>query len=597
MENDLSILRHSCSHIMAQAVKELWPEVKLGIGPSIEDGFYYDFDKKEPFSDEDLANIEQKMREIIAKNEPFVREEVSREEALKLFKKLKEDYKVSLIQGIPNELVSVYKTGEDFIDLCRGPHIESTGKIKAFKLLSVAGAYWHGIETNPMLQRIYGTCFETQKEIDEYLNNLEEAKSRDHRKLGPALEFFDIYHEEAGAGLVFYYPKGAMLRTIIEDYEKQEHLRRGYEIVITPHIMQAELWHESGHYEYYRENMYTFKIEDREFVLKPMNCPGHILIYKSKNRSYKELPIRFFELGTVYRHEKAGVLHGLLRVRGFTQDDAHIFCLPEQLKEEIKSIIDFVFDTMKVFGFSDLGIELSTRPEKYIGTDQDWQNATAALEESLKEKGLTFDINVGEGAFYGPKIDIKLKDALKRKWQCATIQCDFALPKRFNLAYVDSQGRKKQPIMLHRVILGSLERFIGALLEHYKGSLPLWLSPTQVLVVPINPVRSKPPEATATPTTGTSNGVKDVLREYGIKVKTALEENSIRTDIDSRNETLDKRIRQAELNKIPYCLVVGEREAKQETVSVRKRGAGDVGAASIEQFIKQIRQEIENKVT
>jgi len=582
---------------MAQAVKELWPEVKLGIGPSIEDGFYYDFDKKEPFSDEDLANIEQKMREIIAKNEPFVREEVSREEALKLFKKLKEDYKVSLIQGIPNELVSVYKTGEDFIDLCRGPHIESTGKIKAFKLLSVAGAYWHGIETNPMLQRIYGTCFETQKEIDEYLNNLEEAKSRDHRKLGPALEFFDIYHEEAGAGLVFYYPKGAMLRTIIEDYEKQEHLRRGYEIVITPHIMQAELWHESGHYEYYRENMYTFKIEDREFVLKPMNCPGHILIYKSKNRSYKELPIRFFELGTVYRHEKAGVLHGLLRVRGFTQDDAHIFCLPEQLKEEIKSIIDFVFDTMKVFGFSDLGIELSTRPEKYIGTDQDWQNATAALEESLKEKGLTFDINVGEGAFYGPKIDIKLKDALKRKWQCATIQCDFALPKRFNLAYVDSQGRKKQPIMLHRVILGSLERFIGALLEHYKGSLPLWLSPTQVLVVPINPVRSKPPEATATPTTGTSNGVKDVLREYGIKVKTALEENSIRTDIDSRNETLDKRIRQAELNKIPYCLVVGEREAKQETVSVRKRGAGDVGAASIEQFIKQIRQEIENKVT
>ena len=597
MENDLSILRHSCSHIMAQAVKELWPEVKLGIGPSIEDGFYYDFDKKEPFSDEDLANIEQKMREIIAKNEPFVREEVSREEALKLFKKLKEDYKVSLIQGIPNELVSVYKTGEYFIDLCRGPHIESTGKIKAFKLLSVAGAYWHGIETNPMLQRIYGTCFETQKEIDEYLNNLEEAKSRDHRKLGPALEFFDIYHEEAGAGLVFYYPKGAMLRTIIEDYEKQEHLRRGYEIVITPHIMQAELWHESGHYEYYRENMYTFKIEDREFVLKPMNCPGHILIYKSKNRSYKELPIRFFELGTVYRHEKAGVLHGLLRVRGFTQDDAHIFCLPEQLKEEIKSIIDFVFDTMKVFGFSDLGIELSTRPEKYIGTDQDWQNATAALEESLKEKGLTFDINVGEGAFYGPKIDIKLKDALKRKWQCATIQCDFALPKRFNLAYVDSQGRKKQPIMLHRVILGSLERFIGALLEHYKGSLPLWLSPTQVLVVPINPVRSKPPEATATPTTGTSNGVKDVLREYGIKVKTALEENSIRTDIDSRNETLDKRIRQAELNKIPYCLVVGEREAKQETVSVRKRGAGDVGAASIEQFIKQIRQEIENKVT
>ena len=458
--------------------------------------------------------------------------------------------------------------------MCRGPHIESTGKIKAFKLLSVAGAYWHGIETNPMLRRIYGTCFETQKELGEYLKNLEEAKLRDHRKLGPALEFFDIYHEEAGAGLVFYYPKGAIVRTIIEDYEKQEHLRRGYEIVITPHIMQASLWQTSGHYEYYRENMYTFKIEDREFVLKPMNCPGHILIYKSKNRSYKELPIRFFELGTVYRHEKAGVLHGLLRVRGFTQDDAHIFCLPAQLKEEIKSIIDFVFDTMKVFGFGDVGIELSTRPEKYIGADQDWQDATSALEESLKEKGLSYEINAGEGAFYGPKIDIKLKDALKRKWQCATIQCDFALPKRFELTYVDSEGREKQPVMLHRVILGSLERFIGALLEQYKGSLPLWLSPTQVLVVPI----------------------KDSLREYGIKIKSVLEENAIRTALDNRNETLDKRIRQAELNKIPYVLVVGEREAKQETVSIRKRGAGDIGAKPVEVFIKEIKEEIDNKV-
>ena len=560
---------------MAQAVKELWPEVKLGIGPSIEDGFYYDFDKKDPFTDEDLIKIEKKMQEIIAKNEPFVKEEVSREDALQLFKKLKEDYKVSLIQEIPEEKVSIYKTGSDFIDLCRGTHVESTGKINAFKLLSVAGAYWHGLETNPMLRRIYGTCFEAQKELDEHLNNLEEAKLRDHRKLGPQLEFFDIYHEEAGAGLVFYHPKGALLRTIIEDYEKQEHLRRGYEIVITPHIMQADLWKASGHYDYYKENMYTFKVEDREFVLKPMNCPGHILIYKSKNRSYKELPIRFFELGTVYRHEKAGVLHGLLRVRGFTQDDAHIFCLPEQLKEEIKSIIDFIFDTMKVFGFQDVSIELSTRPEKCIGADQDWQDATVALEESLKEKGLSYDINAGEGAFYGPKIDIKLKDALRRKWQCATIQCDFALPKRFGLTYVDDKGQEQQPIMLHRVILGSLERFIGALIEQYKGGLPLWLSPTQVLVVPI----------------------KDSLRDYGIKVKLALEENSIRTALDSRNETLDKRIRQAELNKIPYCLVVGEREAKQEAVAVRKRGTGDLGAISLEQFIKQIREEIESKVT
>jgi threonyl-tRNA synthetase len=558
---------------MAEAVKELWPEVKLGIGPSIEDGFYYDFDKKEPFSEEDLVKIEKKMQEIIKKNQPFVREEMSKKEALELFKKLKEDYKIDLINNIAEDKVSIYKTGEDFIDLCRGPHVESTGQIKVFKLLSLAGAYWHGIETNPMLQRIYGTCFETQKELDAYLKNLEEAKSRDHRKLGPQLEFFDIYHEEAGAGLVFYHPKGALLRTIIEDYERKEHLKRGYQLVITPHIMQSELWKTSGHYDYYKENMYTFKIEDKEFVLKPMNCPGHILIYKSKTRSYKELPIRFFELGTVYRHEKAGVLHGLLRVRGFTQDDAHIFCLAEQLPGEIKDIIDFVFDTMKVFGFGELVIELSTRPKKYIGSLEDWQQATEALESALKEKGLSYEVNEGEGAFYGPKIDIKLKDALKRTWQCATIQCDFALPKRFNLSYVDSDGKEKQPIMLHRVLLGSLERFIGALLEHYKGDLPLWLAPTQALVVPI----------------------KDSLQEYGQKIKKILEENSIRAEIDSRNETLDKRIRSAELNKIPYCLVVGEREAKQGSVSIRKRGEGDKGSVSVEEFIKQVKEEIESK--
>jgi threonyl-tRNA synthetase len=560
---------------MAQAVKELWPQVKLGIGPAIEDGFYYDFDKKEPFTDEDLGNIERKMREIISKNEPFTREELGKEEALKLFAKMGEDYKLDLIRALPDAKVTIYKTGADFLDLCRGPHVGSTGEIKAFKLLSVAGAYWHGIETNPMLQRIYGTCFETEQELEDYLENLEEAKLRDHRKLGPALEFFDIYHEEAGAGLVFYHPKGAILRTIIEDYEKKEHLKRGYQIVITPHIMQAELWKTSGHYDYYKENMYTFKIEDKEFVLKPMNCPGHILIYKSKTRSYKDLPIRFFELGTVYRHEKAGVLHGLLRVRGFTQDDAHIFCLSEQLRNEIKAIIDFVFDTMKAFGFNEVGIELSTRPARYIGSEEDWQQATAALEDALKEKGLSYDVNVGEGAFYGPKIDIKLKDALKRSWQCATIQCDFALPKRFNLSYIDSDGKEQQPIMLHRVLLGSLERFIGALLEHYKGELPLWLAPTQVLVIPI----------------------KDSAQEYGLKIKKALEDNSIRVEIDNRKETLDKRIRNAEINKIPYCLVVGEREAKSESVSVRKKGKGDLGVFTKETFIRQIRDEIEKKVS
>lgn len=572
---DLSILRHSCSHVLAQAVKELWPEIKLGIGPSIEDGFYYDFAKLEPFTEGDLASIEEKMRQIISKDEPFIRDEITKREAVSLFRNLKEDYKVELVEAVPDEKVSIYKTGSSFIDLCRGPHIESTGKIKAFKLLSIAGAYWHGIETNPMLQRIYGTCFDTQKELEEYLRNLEEAKLRDHRKLGPGLEFFDIYYEEAGAGLVFYQPKGAILRTIIEDYEKRQHLAHGYQIVITPHIMDAGLWKVSGHLEYYKENMYTFKVEGKEYVLKPMNCPGHILIYKSKTRSYRELPLRLFELGTVYRKEKTGVLHGLLRVRGFTQDDAHIFCLPGQLEGEIKSIIDFVFEMMKVFGFGDLGIELSTRPQKYIGSDLDWQSATQALETALKEKNLVYNINVGEGAFYGPKIDIKLKDALKRPWQCATIQCDFALPKRFELKFIDADGKEKQPIMLHRVILGSLERFVGALIEHYNAEFPVWLAPVQALVVPI----------------------KDPLLDYALKVKQLLEDNFIRTDINNRNETLDKRIRNAELDKIPYVLVVGEREAREGTVSVRKKGKGDLGTIKIEEFINKVREEIDKKVS
>lgn len=568
---DLDTLRHSCSHIMAEAVKKLWPDAKLAIGPAIEDGFYYDFDKDEPFTDDDLLKIEREMQKIVSKDEPFLHEELDKSAALALFKKLKEDYKVELIQALPDNKLSIYKTGGGFLDLCRGPHIKSTGQIKAFKLLSVAGAYWHGIETNPMLQRIYGTCFNTQKELEGYLKNLEEAKLRDHRKLGPQLGLFDIYHESAGAGLVFYHPKGALLRTIIEDHEKDEHLKRGYQLVITPHIMDASLWKTSGHYDYYKENMYTFAAEDKEFVLKPMNCPGHMLIYKSKTRSYKDLPLRFFELGTVYRREKAGVLHGLLRVRGFTQDDAHIFCLPEQLRQEIKKVIDFVFDTMKVFGFDTVGIELSTRPEKSIGSDEDWQKATAALEDALKEKGLAYEINQGDGAFYGPKIDIKLKDALKRTWQCATIQCDFALPKRFNLSYIDAEGKEKQPIMLHRVLLGSLERFIGALIEHYKGEFPLWLAPVQVLLIPI----------------------KDTAQAYAQTVKARLEKENIRVDIDLRNETLDKRIRNAELNKVPYCLVIGEREAKQDQVSVRKKGSGDQGALALDKFIEQLKNQIQ----
>ncbi|MFA5156482.1 MAG: threonine--tRNA ligase [Candidatus Omnitrophota bacterium] len=570
---DLEILRHSCSHVMAEAVKELWPEVKLAIGPAIEDGFYYDLDRKEPFTDADLAGIEKKMQEIIGRDEPFIREELDKARAAELFKSLEEDYKIELIQGLADAKVSIYRTGKNFVDLCRGPHIKSTGEIKAFKLLSVAGAYWHGIETNPMLQRIYGTCFKTKKELEEHLKNLEEAKLRDHRKLGPQLELFDIYHEEAGAGLVFYHPKGALLRKIIEDYEKDSHLKNGYQLVITPHIMQAELWKTSGHYDYYLENMYTFKIEEREYVLKPMNCPGHILIYKSKIHSYRDLPLRLFELGTVYRHEKAGVLHGLLRVRGFTQDDAHIFCRQEQLVKEIEAIIDLVTATMKDFGFSDLSIELSTRPEKSIGSDGDWDLATKALEGALKEKGLAYDINEGDGAFYGPKIDIKLKDALKRKWQCATIQCDFALPKRFNLVYTDDSGKEQQPIMLHRVLFGSIERFTGVLTEHYAGNFPVWLSPIQVAIIPIGP---EP-------------------QEYALGLKKQLQENGLRVELDDRNETLNKRIREAEVGKVPYALIVGRKEADSNKVSVRKKGKGDLGVMTAQEFITKIKEEVISK--
>ncbi len=569
-------LRHSCAHIMAQAVQELWPGTKLGIGPSIQDGFYYDFDKpvnaqgkKELFSVEDLSKIESKMREIISKNESFVRQEISKVEALELFKGRGEDYKLELLQELEEGSISIYKTGESFLDLCRGPHVDSTGQIKSFKLLSVAGAYWRGIETNPMLQRIYGIAFLAQKDLDEYLKFVEEAKKRDHRKLGKELKYFDIYFDQAGTGLIFYHPKGAVLRGIIEDYEKQEHAKRGYQPVITPHIMKQDLWNTSGHYDYYRENMFTILVEEKEYVLKPMNCPGHILIYKSQTRSYKDLPIRYFELGTVYRYEKSGVLHGLLRARGFTQDDAHIFCLPEQLKFEIKGVLDFVFDTMKFFGFNDFSIELSTRPVKSIGSDHDWSRAQNALEEVLKESKLGYQIIPGEGAFYGPKVDIKLKDALNREWQCATIQCDFTLPERFDLEYVGSDGKPYRPIMLHRVILGSIERFIGTLIEHYAGALPFWLSPIQVVVLP----------------------VKDAFAAYAKEIKEMLERNSFRVKADLRSERLDKKIREAELQKIPYIVVIGEREFKSNTVSVRKRSLGNQGEFELFNFIQRLREE------
>jgi threonyl-tRNA synthetase len=558
---------------MAQAVKSLWPDAKLAIGPSIDDGFYYDFDKKEPFLPEDLARIEGRMLEIVKANEPFVREELPKKDAIALFEKSNETYKLELLKEIPDEKVAIYKTGDKFVDLCRGPHVSATGVIKAFKLLSIAGAYWHGIETNPMLQRIYGTAFENKEDLKKYLDFLEEAKKRDHRKLGKELELFDIYHEEAGAGLVFYHPKGAMLRNILETYEKEEHLRRGYQMVVTPHVLKGELWKTSGHAAYYRENMYMLTIDDQEYAVKPMNCPGHILIYKSKTRSYRDLPLRLFELGTVYRHEKSGVLHGLLRVRSFTQDDAHIFCLPEQVKPEIKGVIDFVFDAMNLFGFKDLKIEVSTRPAKSIGTDEDWQRATEALKESLNEKNLAYDINEGDGAFYGPKIDIKLRDCLGRYWQCATIQCDFALPQNFGLTYVAPDGKYARPVMLHRVIFGSLERFIGTLIEHYAGNFPLWLSPQQVIVLPL----------------------KDEVLGFAKEVTDKLTAGGIRASLDTSSETLNKKIRNAEIQKIPYCLVIGPREAASGSVAVRSKRDGDLGVMKIEEFLGKALTEIKEK--
>jgi threonyl-tRNA synthetase len=558
---------------MAQAVKALWPEVKVAIGPSIDEGFYYDFEKAQPFIPEDLARIEEKMRQIVKEDQPFKREEISKSEAVSFFSQRGETYKLELLKDISDDKVSLYKTGEDFVDLCRGPHVPSTGAVKAFKLLSIAGAYWRGDEKNAMLQRIYGTAFETKEELEKHLVFLEEAKKRDHRKIGKDLELFDIYYDEAGAGLVFYHPKGAMLRHILEAYEKQEHFKRGYEMVITPHVLKGDLWKTSGHADYYRENMYMFRIDDVEYAIKPMNCPGHILIYKSKTRSYRDMPLRLFELGTVYRHEKSGVLHGLLRVRSFTQDDAHIFCTPEQVIGEINGVIDFIFDAMALFGFKELKIELSTRPAKSIGSDEDWHAAEAALRRALGDKGLTYDINEGDGAFYGPKIDVKLRDAIGRYWQCATIQCDFALPEKFDLSYVAPDGKNARPVMLHRVIFGSLERFIGTLIEHYAGNFPVWLSPEQVVIIPI----------------------KEDTLSYAREVERMLKEINVRVSVDASSETLNKKIRSAELARVPYALVVGNREAQAGAVSVRSKTKGDLGVMSAQDFVSRIAKEIEEK--
>jgi threonyl-tRNA synthetase len=559
------ILRHSAAHVMAQAVKELFPKAKLTFGPSTDTGFYYDFDYDRPFTPEDLEKIEKRVAEIIQQDLPFFRTEVSREEAIETFRKMGETYKVEHLEELPNR-VSLYRQGS-FLDLCGGPHVPSTRRIKAFRLLNVSGTYWRGDARNRVLQRIYGTAFPDRQGLEDYLHQLEEAKKRDHRKLGRELDLFSI-SDEAGPGLVIYHPKGAILRTVLEDFEKKEHLKRGYQIVIGPQLLRLELWKQSGHFENYRDKMYFTKVEDAEYGVKPMNCLAHMLIYKSQMRSYRDLPLRYFELGTVHRHEKSGELHGLLRVRGFTQDDAHILCRPDQLQDEISAIINFVDDVMDMFGF-EYEMELSTRPDKAIGTDEDWERATQALLQTLKAKGLPFEINEGEGAFYGPKIDVKLKDALRRSWQCATIQVDFAMPERFDLAYVGSDGSRHRPVMLHRVILGAMERFIGVLIEHYAGAFPVWLAPVQAILLTVT----------------------DRQVPYAERVYSQLIQKEIRVERDFRNEKLGFKIREAQVQKIPYMLVVGDREVAEGTISPRKRSGEAMKAMNVEEFLRLVDSE------
>jgi len=567
----LGILRHSTSHVMAQAVQDTFPGAKVSIGPSIEEGFYYDFEYETTFTPEDLQKIEQRMQEITATAADFSRREISREEAVELFRGKGESYKVELINDLPPEVrtVSLYSQG-GYVDLCRGPHLPSTLMIKAFKLLNVAGAYWRGDERNKMLQRIYGTCFATQAALDDYLRMIEEAKKRDHRRLGRELDLFQM-NDEAGPGLIIFHPKGMLLRYIIEEWERKEHLKRGYDMVMGPQILKEDLWKRSGHFDHYRENMYFTEVEGQGYGIKPMNCLSHMLIYKSRIRSYRDLPLRYFELGTVHRHEKTGVLHGLLRARQFTQDDAHILCTPDQLNAEILAIADFVAYAMKIFGF-EYEVELSTRPENSIGSDADWELATSALEGALKDSRMVYEINEGDGAFYGPKIDFKLKDALKRKWQCATIQCDFTLPERFDLSYIGSDGEKHRPVMLHRVILGAIERFMGVLIEHHAGAFPVWLSPVQASILTVT----------------------EKHIPHGDKVYRQLLDAGVRVEKSFSNEKLGYKIREAQMQKIPYMLVIGDREMTEDAVSPRQRDGSNLGSMSVADFINIIQERNRN---
>jgi threonyl-tRNA synthetase len=572
----IHILRHSASHVMAEAAKELFPGVKVTIGPAIKDGFYYDFDHERPFEAEDLPEIESKMAEIIDKDLPFFRSEISREEAIEFFRSQGEPYKVELLEELTEDMVSLYKQG-NFTDLCRGPHVPSTGKIKAFHLTNVAGAYWRGDERNRMLSRIYGVAFADKESLDAHLKNLEEAKKRDHRRLGRELDLFSI-QEDLGSGLILWHPKGGTIRTIIEDFWRKEHYRAGYEIVYSPHIGRAELWQTSGHLDFYKENMYSpMDIEGQEFFIKPMNCPFHIMIYRSRIRSYRELPLRWAEMGTVYRYERSGVLHGLLRVRGFTQDDAHIFCRPDQIEDEVLSCLDLTLHLLGSFGFHEYEVLLSVRDperkEKYIGDDAMWDMAEGSLVKALERRDLSYQREEGEAVFYGPKIDIKIKDALGRAWQCTTVQFDFNLPERFNMTFIGSDGLEHRPYMVHRALLGSLERFFGILIEHYAGAFPVWLAPVQAIILTIT----------------------DRHIPYGRDLYKGLVDAGIRTECDFRNEKLSFKVREAQTKKIPYMVVIGDKEVEGHTVTVRLRDGSNLPPMSLEELTTRIRQESEHR--
>ncbi|VAX29080.1 Threonyl-tRNA synthetase [hydrothermal vent metagenome] len=570
---DLETIRHSTAHLMAQAVQQLFPETKVTIGPVIEDGFYYDFFREKPFVPDDLEKIEARMQELVKQDLEIARKEIPREDALKLFAEMGESFKREIIDDIDSgDALSIYTQGE-FTDLCRGPHVASTGDLKSFKLLHTSASYWRGDERNAGLQRIYGTAWHNKKELRVYLNRLEEAKKRDHRKLGKELDLFSVT-DDIGPGMILWHPKGSRIRGLMEDFWKSEHYKNGYEMVYSPHAAKVDLWKTSGHMDFYKDNIFSpMDIEGKEYVMKPMNCPFHIKIFQSRLRSYRDLPIRFGELGTVYRYERSGVLHGLLRVRGFTQDDAHLFCRPSQIEEELIKVLGLILFILKAFGFLEYKVYLSTQPDKFVGSQDDWETATQALKSALEKTELEYEVDPGEGVFYGPKIDIKIKDSLNRYWQVSTVQVDFNLPQRFNISYIEDDGQRKQPIMIHRALMGSLERFFGCLIEHYAGAFPLWLAPVQVILLPIT----------------------DNQHSYTDEIARELENEGIRVEKDLRNEKIGFKIREAQLQKIPYMIALGEKEVEANTLAVRKRRSKESRTLDLKTFVEEVKTLVREK--